>query len=164
MADPKTNYDIVAAQEKTLIFDHFDYEDAWNLGRILAEKAISRKLPVAVEIVLNGYLVFRYGCPGSNISNDIWLQRKVNTVTMMQISTLRTYYMPLVGQDDICRDWHLKPDTYATLGGGFPITVKGTGLVGVAAVSGLPHHLDHDLVIDAISEYLGVEVERALEG
>ena len=163
MPDHEKNYQLVLAQEEALRFDHFDYQDAWKLGTILAEKALARKLPVAVEIVLNGYLVFRYGCPGSNISNDIWLQRKVNTVTMMQVSTLHTYYMPLVGQDDICRDWHLKPDTYATLGGGFPIIIKGTGLVGVAAVSGLPHHLDHDLVIDAISEFLQIDVERVLE-
>lgn len=45
------------------------------------------------------------------------------------------------------------------MGGGFPITLVGTGVIGAVACSGLPHEEDHKLLIDAISEVLGVDLD-----
>jgi len=41
-------------------------------------------------------------------------------------------------------------------GGAFPANVKGAGVVGVIAVSGLPSKDDHELVVAALSAHLGL--------
>ena len=43
---------------------------------------------------------------------------------------------------------------FAPYGGSFPITVKGTGVVGAISVSGLPQYEDHQLVVDTLTQYL----------
>ena len=37
---------------------------------------------------------------------------------------------------------------YVLAGGGFPVTVKGAGVIGVIAVSGLPEREDHGVVVE----------------
>ncbi|TIU11449.1 MAG: hypothetical protein E5W49_28110, partial [Mesorhizobium sp.] len=46
---------------------------------------------------------------------------------------------------------------YVLAGGGFPVTVKGAGVIGVIAVSGLPEREDHGVVVDALCSHLGVD-------
>ena len=41
---------------------------------------------------------------------------------------------------------------YVLAGGGFPVTVKGAGVIGVIAVSGLPEREDHGVVVDALCD------------
>jgi len=41
-------------------------------------------------------------------------------------------------------------------GGGCPLAIRGVGVVGTIAVSGLPHEVDHALKVEAPSEHLGV--------
>ena len=43
---------------------------------------------------------------------------------------------------------------YVLAGGGFPVTVKGAGVIGVIAVSGLPEREDHNVVVDALCDHL----------
>lgn len=157
------NYAIVKRQEEALLFDHFDNGDAWELGCQLVEDAKREGLAIAAEIWIHGYKVFRYGFNGTNPYNDLWLTRKVNTVNMFHRSTLRTHYMPFVGEDDLYRDAHLDPGTYANMGGGFPLCVKGVGCIGVLAVSGLAHTRDHQTAVDAVAKYLGVEGIEAVK-
>ena len=163
MSLEKENYAIVKRQEELLVFDHFDHDDAWRLGRQLVEDAREKGLPIAAEIWINGYMVFRYGFGGTNNYNDLWLSRKVNTVNMLHRSTPRAHYMPFVGEDDLYRDAHLDPNEYANMGGGFPIRVKGVGCIGVLAVSGLAHTRDHQTAVDAAAKYLGVEGIEAIK-
>ncbi len=42
-------------------------------------------------------------------------------------------------------------------GGGFPVTVKGAGIIGVIAVSGLPERQDHGVIVDALCDHLGMD-------
>ena len=163
MTQKEKNYQTVDRQEKTLLFEHFNNDDAWRLGNIIVDTAQKRGLCVAVDIVINGYRVFRYGFNGTNMFNDVWLQRKINTVTVLHRSSLKVHFMPFVGQDDIYKDGHLDPGTYSNMGGGFPINVKGSGVIGVVAVSGLTHISDHDLAVDGVAKFLKIEVERVPE-
>ena len=155
----KEKYDILCKQEEELRFEHFDNDDAWKLGKILVKKAKEDKLPIAIDIQINGYQVFRYGFAGTNGFNEIWLQRKINSVNMIHRSTLRIHYMKSVGQDDLFVDGHLDPDEYSMMSGGFPIYVNGVGVVGVLSVSGLEHHEDHNTAVYGICKFLGKEVK-----
>ena len=157
MSLEQENYAIVVRQEEQLLFEHFDNDDAWKLGCQLVEDARKEGLAIAAEIWINGYMVFRYGCNGTNNYNDLWLSRKVRTVNMLHRSTLRAHYMPFVGEDDLYRDAHLDADVYDNMGGGFPIRVKGVGCIGVLAVSGLTHTRDHQTAADAMAKYLGIQ-------
>jgi len=46
---------------------------------------------------------------------------------------------------------------YAAHGGGYPLAVGGTGVVGVALVSGLPQEQDHALIVEVLEAYLAGE-------
>ena len=47
----------------------------------------------------------------------------------------------------------LDPNEYAA-GGGFPIRLRGTGVIGSICVSGYPDHVDdHQLIINTLAEY-----------
>ncbi len=164
MQTEKEKYQIIKHQEDTLVFEHFDHDDAWNLGKQIIEDAKKDSLSIAAEIWMNGYMVFRYGCNGTNNYNNLWLGRKVNTVNMLGRSTLRVHYMPYVGEDDLSKDAHLDLNVYSNMGGGFPIRVKGIGVIGTLAVSGLTHIQDHQRAVEGIAKYLGIsDLQRVTE-
>jgi len=49
---------------------------------------------------------------------------------------------------------------YAAHGGAFPIIIDGLGVIGVVAVSGLPQVEDHQLVVDAMEDYMSKVGQR----
>jgi uncharacterized protein (UPF0303 family) len=46
---------------------------------------------------------------------------------------------------------------FAAHGGGIPIAIKGTGVVGALIVSGLPQVDDHNFAIDILKRYIAGE-------
>ena len=58
MQDYKTMIAMCEEQEEKFQFTHFSREDALNIGLKLHENA--KEQPVAVEITVNGLVVFRY--------------------------------------------------------------------------------------------------------
>ena len=55
---------------------------------------------------------------------------------------------------------NISSDIYGFGCGGFPIIVKGQGIVGAVAVSGLPDPADHLYVVEALEKMLGVEAPK----
>ena len=49
------------------------------------------------------------------------------------------------------------------MGGGFPIYVKGVGVIGVVAVSGLTHTQDHQMAVEGVARMLGIENLETVE-
>ncbi len=145
-------------EEKQLQFDHFSNEDALELGLMLVNYAKVKKYVIAIDITVNGYQIFRYGFSGTNIHNDMWLRRKIKTVNTVHKSTLHVGELLKLSGEEIGIDWHLDPENYAFHGGGFPINVIGTGVVGSICVSGRPHEEDHQIIIDVLHKYLKKEV------
>ena len=154
MNDAKVNFDTLAKQEKELQFDKFSREDALAIGLSINENAKKYSDPITIEITLNGLVVFRYFSEGSVQDSEYWLARKRNSVNLMSMSSLRfKYWLDMIGET--VSDRNLNSNDYAAGGGGFPINLRGTGVVGSICVSGLPNSLDdHQLIVDTITEFL----------
>ncbi|MGE4548222.1 MAG: heme-degrading domain-containing protein [Intestinibacillus sp.] len=153
MNDFSTLLQACERQESLYQFDRFTREDALKLGLKLNENAEKYPEGVAIEITINGLSVFRYLPEGANAHNAAWLNRKINTVTRFEMSSLR-----LMAKFEVnglnCESEKIDPDSVALGGGGFPLILRGTGVVGVIAVSGLPHMDDHQLIVDTLAEYI----------
>lgn len=158
--DLKRLQEQIIRQEELLRFEHFSNEEALAIGLKLIEAAKKRKAVVAIDISINGYQIFRYGFEGTNSHNDKWLKRKINTVNTVHKSTLHVFTLLQEKEQDLYNDWFLDPMEYAAMGGGFPIYIKGTGVVGCICVSGLPHLEDHQIIVDVLSEYLNINVNE----
>src|ERR1700722_1731645 len=151
----------IALQEKRLQFKYFDADLAWTLGSNLKESAEARRAAVAVEIQINGNILFFFSMPGTSPDNADWIRRKRNTVTRFHRSS---YAIGLKNQLDQTT-FHAKTGAelrdFATQGGGFPILmVGGTGCVGSIIVSGLPQREDHSLIISVLSDYFHIPPEE----
>ncbi|MDD3347535.1 heme-degrading domain-containing protein [Oscillibacter sp.] len=146
-------------EEETLCFSAFSNEDALTLGLKIIEKAKQRGVAVAIDITVNGTELFHYTMQGANARNAMWIKRKQNMVQVSQISSLHAgQFLESEGKDQ-WKNWRLNDTDYTCLGGGFPILLKGTGVIGAVACSGLPHEEDHRLLVDSISDLLGIHAE-----
>ena len=109
---------------------------------------------MAIEITINGLVVFRYFPDGALPDSELWLARKRRTVELMEMSSLHFLaWLEVNGESMESRK--LPANDYAAGGGGFPIRVRGTGVIGSICVSGMPDHMDdHQLVINTLAEFL----------
>lgn len=138
-------------EEERLQFTSFSRADALALGLRLVEDAKAFPDPVAVEITVNGLVVFRYFPDGARLDSELWLARKRRSVELMDMSSLH-FLTWLEANGETLESRKLPVDDYAAGGGGFPIRVRGTGMIGSVCVSGLPDHRDdHRLVTGALA-------------
>ncbi|MCE5188757.1 MAG: heme-binding protein [Eubacteriales bacterium] len=135
-------------------FPAFSHADAWELGKILVETCREYEGPLAVEIEIDRVVVFRYFPDGTGEYHEQWLRRKRNTVNTLERSSLRFFCELTENGEDMVRDWLLDPMEYAYCGGAFPIKQSGGSVIGVAAVSGLPHLRDNAALMEGIRRYL----------
>lgn len=148
---------ILVMQEEILQFSHFTNEDAWELGNLMVAEAARNHLPIAISIRLNnGCTLFQYAFKGTNYNNEQWMNRKENTVKVMEMSSLRLF-MLLKKNGQTLEDKGLNSQEYVDRGGGFPIRVAGVGVIGSVIVSGLAHMSDHEFVSACISQYLRID-------
>ena len=142
------------AEQGRLQFDGFDYATAWDLGMSIQTEAAARSLPVAIEISHGSTVVFFALLPGATPDNPEWTRRKRAVALRFHRSSL---YMRLHCEE---HGWNFHdrfrlPDAdFAASGGAVPIMVRGVGVVGTAAVSGLPDVEDHVLVASAIERLI----------
>lgn len=147
----------IKKQEALLVLDRFDEAVAFEIGLALRAKALVDALPIVVEIQAFDRPLFFCALPGSDGSNRDWTRRKINVVKRY----LRSSYRLLL--ENTAEDRLFKPcdgldvRDYVLAGGGFPITVRGAGLIGVIAVSGLPDRDDHNLIVSILCDHLSVD-------
>jgi uncharacterized protein (UPF0303 family) len=147
----------IKRQEAALVFPAFDEAVAFAIGSAIRDRALAENLPIIVDVRTFDRPLFYAAMPGSNASNPDWARRKINVVRRFLKST---YRMVLEQQRP---DRSFKPGEgldiadYVLAGGGFPVAVKGAGVIGVIAVSGLPEREDHGVVVDAICAHLGLD-------
>jgi uncharacterized protein (UPF0303 family) len=104
------------------------------------------------EVYLNGMTVFKSMPEGTGRLNDAWMKRKIETVLLTGWSTMRLWaFHEMVG---VKRDTSLVPNQeYVNCGGGFPIRVKGAGVIGAIACSGPGDQMDHEFCIEAMERF-----------
>lgn len=144
-------------QEEVLRFAKFDEADAWALGQILRNMADAKNLPMVMDIRIGARPLFYFAMPGTTPENPDWVRRKVNTVMRFHKSSYRVgreYEERGVGFD---ANRGLDVMDYANAGGGFPIHIIGTGVVGAVTVSGIPQRDDHNFVTEAIATFLKID-------
>jgi len=141
-------------QEETYQFSTFSRGDIWELANDMVEACREFEGPLAIEIDLNGLMVFRYYPEGTNALNEQWLSRKRRTVYATEKSTIRLFAELKESNETLLKDRRLDPMDYADCGGGFPLRLKGGCVIGFIGVSGLPHLRDHKALITGLARYL----------
>lgn len=144
------------AEEGELAFDHFDLADAVGLGALATELATDRGLPVVITVRHGGREAFRAAMPGTTADNDDWLERKRRAVERFETSTLTLRVTFEERGTDFPTATGLSELQIAAHGGGWPIRVRGTGVVGFFGVSGLPQVQDHEFIVDVLRRFHSV--------
>jgi uncharacterized protein (UPF0303 family) len=151
---------VVRKQEALAMFAAFNEETAFDLGSAIYTIARSKRSPVVINIRTSERALFHATMPGATPDNDQWVRRKSNVVLRFHQSSL------LYGQSmaekgrTIGPEWGLDPLDYAGHGGSFPISVKKVGVIGAITVSGLPQLDDHRMVIEALDQFLKLELPK----
>ena len=143
----------IEGEIEELELDAFGSADALRLGLILVRLATERELPVAIDIRRGGQTLFHVALEGAQADNDEWIARKSRTAERYGIPSLLVGTRPKINGQRIEQEAWFDEVRYAAHGGAFPIRVRGTGVVAIATVSGLPQIDDHDLVVAALREF-----------
>ena len=141
--------------ERRLRLPGFDNDDAWRLGITLVELAAARRAPVTIDLRRGQQQLFHYALPGTNADNDAWIRRKTAVVDRFGSSSFLIGRRCVAEGSTFEEQFRLDRDRFAAHGGAFPILVKGVGMVGTVAVSGLPEADDHAMVVEGLERYLG---------
>jgi uncharacterized protein (UPF0303 family) len=144
----------LAAEERELQFDAFDHDTAWALGVALVQAARAAQLAVTVDVRRNGQQLFHAALAGTAPDNDEWIRRKTRVVDRFGHSSLHVGERARQAGTTFEAQMRLDPDRFAAHGGAFPMTVRGTGVVGTVAVSGLPQLEDHAFVVAQLRAFL----------
>lgn len=150
----------VRKQEAMAIFQSFNEETAFDLGSTLYTIARAKRSPVAIDIRTSDRVLFHAAMPGATPDNDQWVRRKSNVVLRFHQSSL------LYGQTLAEKGRSIGPELgldlldYAGHGGSFPIRVKKAGVIGAITVSGLPQLDDHRMIVEALDQFLKLELPK----
>lgn len=147
----------IAEQERRLILDRCDEDTAFAIGCAIRERAQALNAPVTIEIRSMARRYFFATLPGATPENEDWGRRKANTVLRTYKSSLRAgLEYDLEGRVQ-WPDVGLPYSDFVLHGGGFPIAVKGVGVIAAIGVSGLPSVEDHELSTATLADHLGLK-------
>lgn len=140
--------------EEELQFDQFDEGHAWELGKLLVEKAQRENLSVTIDIRKGEHQLFHYSCAGTAPDNDAWVKRKVALVKRFLHSSFYMGQLLKSRGKSIEEAFLVSEKDYAAHGGCFPIILKGSGVIGTLTISGLAQEEDHRMAVQAIRDFL----------
>ena len=109
---------------------------------------------VTIEVRRASRVVFRAARTGTNTHNDMYVAGKAQIVERFGHSTMLERLRHEANGTTFAEATSLAFPEYAPHGGGFPLAVEGTGVVGVAIVSGLPQEQDHALIVEVLDAYV----------
>ena len=164
MAGPQSADDFTAAallaEQQLLSIASLSNMEAIEIGQIATAIGIEERLPIAIQVRLDDWIIYHTSLPGSSTENDWWLARKARVVRLKQHSTL----FEQISAKERGVDWHeennLLDETHAIHGGGLPLISKDKGFVGCLLISGLPQIEDHLLGVRVLTEFLARKGEQ----
>jgi uncharacterized protein (UPF0303 family) len=140
-------------EEQILKLPSLSNNDAIEIGQIAVTLGSQRKLPIAIEVRIDEWIVFHASLEGSKPENDWWINRKVAVVLLNQHSTM----FERVSAEERGVDWHnengVTDETHAIHGGALPL-ITDEGFKGILIISGLPQVEDHLLAVEVLTEFL----------
>ena len=149
----------IAEQEQQLQFAAFGADTAWSVGSRLRDDALARRAAMTFEIQVAGRTLFLATTEGAPAGQLDWIRRKRNVVMRFGKSSYAVGLQLELEGKTIEQRHGLTLTDYAMHGGGFPITLRGSGVVGSVIASGLHQRVDHAMVVAAMAHVLGVEFE-----
>lgn len=150
----------IEEQQRRLRLPACDEDTAWSLGADLRRRAMERGVAVTIEVRLAGETVFLHAMRGTAPANADWARRKRTVVELLHRPS---YAVGLAAERDGRSElavMGLPERDVADHGGSFPIVVDGVGCIGAVTVSGLPQRDDHDLVVEALADLCGVDLDE----
>lgn len=148
---------LIVEQERALVFSSFDEAVAYEVGHAIREYALQNDLAITAQVLTWGRPLYYMALPGTTGDNANWMRRKANVVqrlmkssyrVVLESKTVEDYFLPRRGLDNM---------EFVLAGGGFPITVKGAGIIGAVCVSGLHERDDHRIAVEILADRLGLE-------
>ena len=140
-------------EEQILKLPSLTNHDALEIGQIAVTLGNQRKLPIAIEVRIDEWIVFHASLDGSKPENDWWINRKVEVVVLNKHSTM----FERVSAEERGVDWHkengVTDETHAIHGGAIPL-ITDEGFKGILIISGLPQVEDHLLAVEVLTEFL----------
>ena len=131
----------------------------WNrdsliaFGNHLSNYGREKSLPLAVAVCLEDVKIFQTFLDGTSDVNEIWVQRKINTVNAISHSTL--YLRAVLDKGayaELALNNHI--GELAACGGGVPVLKEGK-IYAIIIVSGLPHEEDHAVIMNSFKDFEG---------
>jgi len=145
-------------QEATLTLPAFTPDTAWQLGTMLRDMALTRKLSIVVDIRRFGaphQQLFYTALAGTTPDNQRWVARKIATVARFHKSSYHIGRLLEQSGLSFSARYNLPEEDYAAHGGCFPLIVENAGIVGAVTVSGLPQRDDHNIAVEALCQLTG---------
>ena len=147
---------LVKKQEQDLVLAEFDERVAFKLGTAIHDRALAEGLSLVVDIRTWDRQMFFAATAGTTADNAEWVRRKINTVRRFQKASYRVSLER--GGDGLFPDVvNANPADFVIAGGGFPIRVKGAGIIGSITISGLPGRSDHGVAVAALCDHLRLD-------
>lgn len=146
---------LVKKQEQELVLAEFDEKVAFKLGSAIRDRALAEGLSLVVDIRTWDRQMFFAATAGTSADNAEWVRRKINSVRRFQRASYRLVLER--GEGPFSVQSGADPADYVIAGGGFPIRVKGAGIIGCLTISGLPGRSDHGVAVAALCDHLGLD-------
>ena len=146
------------ARKSNCASQHFNEADAWALGSRMRAAAEARKLPFVIDIRIGNRPLFYTALAGFHartIRNGCGARSTPSCASTSRPTGWGASTNCRARAFDASRG--IDPMDYAPAGGGFPIHIIGTGVVGAITVSGVPQREDHGFVVEMICAHLGVD-------
>ena len=127
---------LLEAQNSSIGFSSFDYDDAFRLGNAIMARAAAEDLRITVAMSFGQQRVFHAARPGTTADNDDWLARKFRVVARYNAPSFLISTKYRARGQDFNEVTGLPITEYVAAGGAFPLRVNGS-LIGAVGVSGL---------------------------